>query len=709
MDNFKLETSVLFPFFKIEELVKYAEVKKPSGVAYILLVLISESKNKDDRLANVLINFGIPKTIHYIFADTIQYLINQDILSDFYFDKNQFGEYRVGDFNFTSKGKKIFAEESIPTGVNKEVKIPVYYNIALNELSLKIDNDLEPKPLMDCAISPEFMNRFKCNKNVEDFLNLKKGNGISIKKEEIITNVEELSKESWVAKYECDMQANGDNIVIKFEDLTLQKFFNENYTNTMINQTIAYKNKFKFKSSFHKNLRFTNYSANVTSVLLPKELEDVVKQKSQLFYTYGNYKTNNGYQIVYKEAFDNLDKNIEFLQVDMHDNIYVYIPGEFVFNSSFGDISIPLTLKCKVSDEELKEMIACYINNNLSDYSEDNFKQLVKISSITDDFKTAEKIISNYLNNDYESNIVLLNEVKQYAISNAGILNIYKKYLESNYNGYLNTVTDDNLSTVLKITSNIPKFLNISSKVILETIFDKIKVKDNILTYETLVERGFDKSLVLTYINPVSEALESRNVNDKSLLDIINYSDAIDEMKRITSITDYKNYNYDEENINHNDFKLNYNKAFNLKKSVQIFRNNNESIFNEFDGFMSLFSVINDDINMVEDALKNIKNLKPDLIEKKISSGEYQFVFVNLSQKLEDILKNKYGLKGRLADRLDNAKENGIIDKKVILDLHNFRDVRNGNVHPEDKKSNFDANDLRRWSKEIFDLEVDEK
>ena len=80
MDNFKLETSVLFPFFKIEELVKYAEVKKPSGVAYILLVLISESKNKDDRLANVLINFGIPKTIHYIFADNYLMLFLQDNL-----------------------------------------------------------------------------------------------------------------------------------------------------------------------------------------------------------------------------------------------------------------------------------------------------------------------------------------------------------------------------------------------------------------------------------------------------------------------------------------------------------------------------------------------------------------------------------------------------------------------------------------------------
>ena len=136
MDKFKLETSIQFPFFKMNELVTYSEVKKPSGVAYILLVLISESKNKYDKLAAVLENFGIPKSLHYIFADSIQYLIDQGILENFNFYKNAFENYSIGSFTFTSKGKKIFAEESIPTGVNKEIKVPVFYNIALNEFSL---------------------------------------------------------------------------------------------------------------------------------------------------------------------------------------------------------------------------------------------------------------------------------------------------------------------------------------------------------------------------------------------------------------------------------------------------------------------------------------------------------------------------------------------------------------------------------------------
>lgn len=710
MDKFKLETSMQFPFFKLNELAIYSEVKKPSGVAYILLVLISESKNKNDRLSKVLENFGIPKSLHYIFADNVQYLMNQGILEEFNFYKTEFDSYLIGSFQFTSKGKKIFAEESIPTGVNKELKVAVFYDIAMNALSLKMDVDLDPKPLMDCAITPEFMNSFKCEKNVENFLNLQKGKGIGIKKEEIITSVELLNQENWIGKYDCDMNIKGDDIEIKFDEALLQKFFDANYNQEMVNLAISYKNKFKFKSSFKDNLKLSSYGFDrIAGIIIPKEIDDVLKQKNQLLLTKGNYKTSNGYMVTSADSLAGFDDTIEFIQVDMHDSIYAYIPGNFNFNNSiFGTITIPLAVKIKLTDEELKNVIRPYVLS-LSSYSEDNFRELVKVTNITDDLKLAKEIIEGYVNKNAESNIVLLNEMKPYAISNGGISNIYRELLEKNYNNYMDNLTEDNLETALKITASVPKFLNIPNKDVLSKIFKNVKARSELKIYETLVNKGFDKSLVVLYVNPVNEILKLRDSEEKSLIDLINYDDALEEMKRITNISDYKSYLYDEEKINHNEFKTNYNKAFNLQKNILVFKNGNEALFANYDGFMKLFSTINDDINMVESALKNPNNLKLDLIEKKISSGEYQFVFVNLSAKLETILKNKYKLEGKLSDMLNDARSNGIIDKKIVSDLHDFRDNRNANVHPEDRTSNYDANDLRRWAKEIFDLEVEKK
>ena len=615
MDKFKLETSIQFPFFKMNELVTYSEVKKPSGVAYILLVLISESKNKNDRLANVLENFGIPKSLHYIFADNIQTLMDQEILEEFNFYKSEFDNYLIGSFQFTSKGKKIFAEESIPTGVNKDLKIAVYYNIAMNELSLKMDTNLDPKPLMDCAITPEFMNKFKCEKNVENYLNLQKGKGISIKKEEIITNVEQLDKENWIAKYDCDMNIKGDEIEIKFEELVLQKFFDTYYTQDMVNMAISYKNKFKFKSSFKDNLKLSRYGFDrIAGIIIPKEIDDVLKQKNQLLLTKGNYKTLNGFMVTSADSINKYDNTIEFIQVDMHDFVYGYSPGNFIFkNDLLGTVTIPLAVKIKLTKEELKGILKPYVYS-LAAYSEDNFKELVKVTNITDDLKLAREIIEGYLNNDVESNIVLLNEMKPFAISNAGISNIYRELLENNYNSYIDNITEDNLETVLKITSSIPKFLNIQNKDVLSKIFKNIKVKNELEVYETLVNKGFDKSLVVLYVNPVTEALKTKNVEEKSLIDLINYDDVLSEMKRITNIRDYKNYLYDEEKINHSDFNTNFKKAINLQKNIQVFKKNNDALFTNYDGFMKLFSTINDDINLVKAALKNPNNLKLDLI-----------------------------------------------------------------------------------------------
>ncbi len=709
MDKFKLEISMQFPFFKMNERVTYSRVKKPSGVAYILLVLISESKTKMDRLATVLENFGVPKSLHYIFADTIQTLLEQGILEKTTpYNKNEFDSYRIGLFRFTPKGKKIFAEESIPTGVNKEVSIPVFYDIAKNELSLKLDSELDPKPLTDCAISSEFMEQFESEKDVENYLNLQKGKRISIKKEEIITNVECVDSENWVGKYDCAINIQGDSLSVAFEDAVLQKFVEKYYTNEMINAVISYKNKFKFKSKYSEKIRLSHFESDkIVGVLIPKEIDDVLKQKSRLLLTKGNYISNNGFVLKSSDSLDGFDKSIEFIQVDMHDNIYAFIPGVFEFdNSVFGTIKIPLVIKLKITSDELKKIVLPYIAS-IGDYSEEHFKTLVDLTNITKDTDRAFAVLEGYLSQNIENNIVLLNEIKPYALSNASILNKYKELLQDNYYKYLASATEDNLDSVLKITASIPQFLNMSAKDVLATIFEKLNVKNSIEVYETLASKGFDKSLVALYVNPVPDALTTKNAEEKSLTDLINYDYTIEALKETTGIKDYKVYSFNEDSLNKDDFKTMYKHVFDLSKNIQVFRSANNELFKKYDGFMKIFTAINDDINILEAALKDPNNIKPELIEKKIANGDYQFVFVNLSAKLEIILKNQYGLEGRLSDMLSDARKNGMIDRNIVSDLHNFRENRNAYVHPEDRTTDFTANDLRRWNKEIFGLEED--
>ena len=727
-----IKASIQFPVLKISEQVIYSEVRKPTGLDFILLVLISDSKNRSDKLADVLKNtLEIPENLHYIFADRIRKLIDNkvlSVLSDFDFRPGKFYDYPIDSFELTPGGKKMFAEKKIPTGVNKEKEVPVYYNVALDKLLLSNDEmfspknyDLKPKPLDNCdysVITPEFMGQFKCDRNIEDFLNLQKGKGLSeIKKDDIITQVVEIGLQNWVKPYPCDLNIKNEDIELKFNDSVLQKFFDAHYTGEMINQAISDMDRFRFKSDYRDGLNTGSYADKISDIIVPKDIDEILKQKSQLFLTKGNYpapKEYKGYTITGKEAVDSYDENIEFIKADGMNAVYGYIPAKFSFNNDiFGETVVPLVLKVRITGEELKKLLRQYISTALRLYSEDNVKELVKVTDITHDFDLAKEVMSGYLTDGAEEKIVRLNEIRRYVTSSGEILNYCKKLTEENYNSYLERITEDNLETALKITEWIPKFLNKSSVDVLAKLFDKLKVNDELKIYEIFVANGYDmsheKSLLLTFVNPVESALKDRNreTKDKALSDLRSYDGAIEKLKEITSVRDCKDYKYDMGEISRKDFKETYKKADLLKNSVQVFKSENSDRFERYDGFMKIFTGINDYINMEEEASKHPNNLKQDLIEKKIKAGEYLYVLVNLSARLEFILKSKYDLNGNLFPMLKDAESKELIDVNILKDLDRFRENRNAVVHSGKQNSDYTADDLRRWSKEIFDLERD--
>ncbi len=728
MANYKLETSIQFPFFKLNELVSYTEVKKPSGVAFMILVLLNESKDKSQRISTVLSNFGVPTNLHYLFASAIENLIRQDFLEmtddDMDYHSSDFENYDIADIKFTQKGEKIFAEKAIPTGTTKEAKIPVYYNIALKKFLLSIDNSLEPKPLMDSPISPEFMSAHSVDKDVETFLNLNKGNKISIyengkvvkteliKKEEVITDISEQSKENWIAKYDCTINLNGNKCTFEFEDKALQNFFDANYSNEMINGFIGFKSKFKFKSAYSENLRLEDYlKKDILGIIIPKDIDNYLKQKGQLFLTKGNYLSTSYQNTVNDVKCLNVyDSTCEFITVDQANNRVAYFPGNFVFDSEkFGSITIPLVAKVRVTENELQKTLTPYLET-LSEYTEENFRNLVKITKISKDYENAYKVFSDYLTNDYEKNIVLLNEMKASALMDANILSKYKEKLKENYDSYLEKTTEENLVTTLKITSSIPKFLNIQNKDVLSKIFNSLgNVDSTVFVYETLVSNGFDKQLVILYVNPVRDALSNADVHDKSLVDLRNFDSNVNSLKTLSGINDYKSYSFDMENVDRVAFKKCYTTAKSLMNQISFFKVVNKDLFNDYDGFMKVFGSINDEFNMLDAALSNPKNIKKELINRKIDSGDFQYAFVNLSAKLELILKDKFKLSGKLSEMLSEARRNNLVDRDIATDLHDFREVRNSFAHVDGKAHKFTPDDLRRWCDEIFVLEEDKK
>ena len=129
-------------------------------------------------------------------------------------------------------GEKVFREEQIATGKEKSTKIDCYYDVAAKQLSMKNDPDLEVKMLYDNAFDNSFVLSFECEKDVESFFNLQKSSSFKVKPAEVITSVELIEKDSYVAMFlfenkndlklyrNCtlNVKVNKEGLAFEFED-----------------------------------------------------------------------------------------------------------------------------------------------------------------------------------------------------------------------------------------------------------------------------------------------------------------------------------------------------------------------------------------------------------------------------------------------------------------------------------------------------------
>ena len=712
MDKLILKTSLKFPAFKLTELVSYSVVRKPSGVAYILLVLIRDSKQRTMRMADALVNFGVPKRLHHIFKDAMDDLIRQGLMTSYFgssISESTFSKSQIHDYTFTAKGEKIFADGYIPATdedgkpIEKETKINIFYDIATNSFFLKFPEDLEGRPLKDAPITPEFFEQFSIAKSEEDFINASKGPSIGIKKEEIVTKVETQAKENYTVKYDFNIEIEGDTARIVFGDKALQSFFAKYYKPEIVNQALLQKEKFRFSYPNVPTRRLSEFTgASIKRVLIPQELGEIVKQKIRLMVTVGNY---GGEGLVLK-ASGPLPFGAEFLRVNARGEATAYVLGNFEFDvRGFDTIRIPLALELSLEQSQLQQVLKPIVNG-LAPFSSENYKKLVRVTECSKDYDEAFKIMEGYLANlDFARQIGLLSEMRPYSSLSPRIFEKEKELVARAYEGYVSTIDESTVEAFLKVTAWIPKYLGRSAKDVLDRVFDQLQsIEDPVGLYQVLLEARFDEALACSYVNPVPECLRTKQASHPLLVSLINFANTLERLKKECGIADYRDFRIDFESIDRGSMRTSYATATAERKRLKPFETENKELFREFDAYLDVFGRINDDINMMENALKNPRNIKPEVIEKKINAGEFQYVLVNLSGKLEAILRSEFGLSGTLSDMLSEARRQKMIDKAIASDLHDFREARNANVHQGASSARFAPDDLRRWSAEIFAL-----
>jgi hypothetical protein len=712
---YKFETNFAFPLIKINELITYTEVEKPTGISYFLLVLMNEYTDKNVKISHLLKQFGVPHDLNELFADEILKLINLDIIqSNRGYNRSYFEEYPLSTFSFTQKGKKVFLDEAIPTNINQEKKQDVYYNPATNQLTLTVDRDYGKSE--SSILGESFFRQFNIpdNEIIEEYLNSKKGNGLPIKKEEIILSSHTLNVEYHFITYPVSISIDDhDQISFEFEDSKLRMFFEKYYTNDMISSIILVKNKFKFPNGETTQTKLSQ-QIPYEKIYMPELTKSKISDKSLIDIHMDSYPTSNA-KLTYasNSIIFALKSSLAFIKMYDLNRVYGYIPaGIFVNSEIFGMITLKLLIEKKIDQSQLGsilgELIAQY---QTFEYENDHtfcYKNLLQLCKLTNSLTLVhQKIESWLLNLSIEEQILQLGRIKDRSVNEPMVYEFIKKKGINILNDYMKDVRLNNLETKLENANWIIKANKLSDMIVLERLFSNLdgSQTDPVQLYDLLDKLGYLSGDILTFLKESLGSILSSKSTSRLAIMKQTLDNALDSLQRLTNIKNYTNYAM-KEMTNKDEFINQYKVFQDMLSNLSYLDQYDTNVLHPFKEFNLIFTKLNDLYTVEKNALGNPKAINEKLIDAKMMNGDILSVVSNLYVKFTYICKTKFDLDFDFMNMIQALEKKDIIDKEETTLLHRFRQYRNDLEHANAIKKPLDKAELLEVKKIVFKLEV---
>lgn len=715
MSTFKFETKMPFPLTRVTAEVHHTKVKKPSGISYIILVIINEAKDRKKKLEDLLIQFGVSKDLHPIFANEIQSLINDlEVIkcTPYEYKKQCFDEYTIDNFKFTVKGKKVFKEELIPSKNTVEDKEDYWYDPARNKLMTSIPTDWMISGIDKSELPNKFGKKFTYDDSVEleEFLDNAKGKGIVVKKEEKITKVKILEQGFFFTTYPIDFEINTNTqeIDFSFEESKLSRFFNEEYEPSLKSKCLVIKRKFKFKSIIHKAKDISKL--NIKKVHYPEQYDLFLKKQYEIVVSKGNYEPlQSPNKFTSNDCIEAFSKTFESVHFNKN-KVIALAPLEIMFEDKVGNgtLELPFLVEVELSKDEARNILD-KLALEYKEYSMDNIKNLYLVYSYLGDYQSLVEVFDKFFNEDIEQNISVLKSIKD-LIGTKKIDNWFRQKTELYYNKYFDVISLSAIEYQLTYGKWMIQYLNVTNNMLIEKTIESNRDVEPIEIYDVLEKEGFKAKDLLNqltlYPTIISYILCKSKIQSGSTLflkiDVITKS--LTRLKQISGITQIDNFKI-KEDIDQKEFREVYAGLVKKLDEISLPKQIDTKDYKEFNEFMSNFKYLNSLYTEEIKATTNPKAIKKKQILKKINSNDYFSSIINISVKLEWILKTKFEYKGSLFEMI-NQLDNEVASKDEKELLHQLRKVRNNLVHPNDKRINLTKEKLEAIVEILFKEEM---
>ncbi len=727
----QIKTSCPFPLLLYKTSVKYNEVRKASGIAYIILDLIQKTASSSEKISEVLLKFGIPKELHYIFGKEIANLIGTEILqSDYpathFLNIHYFSEIMVKDISLTSKGRKMFTEGAIPTGAEKAKTKDIYFSPVTRKFD--VESKLAYMPLVDCYLGEEFLDKVEIDiSGLEDYLNANTTK-LGLKAEERIVSFEtEEPKKLHVRKEDgMTIVVRPSGVEFSFETSDETAFFYKYYSSALMTKGLLVKNNYKFVNAIKEIVAVPTVSITkldkAITVHLPSDVQKQATRPCKLFINKGRLGAERNDNVIKldnklsKLLLDRIDENAEFALVDTSAIHYYNALNVSMPCAKFGDtFEMQLLVESIASVEQYSEIIKTVfeIVKDRPFDSENGRTVLFVVDGLKDNDLFGEYVetkLSALKNADEK--IELLMKMNAVFNKKAEWKVYFENFAKDLFEASIEEIRLDNMIYKTTVLSPIKKALGMTEVDYVANFTKYVsKSEDSDLVYQALETAGFETNAILGVVNVIERYMQSI-INGQNIFSGTRLSSEfqnvkinlwkLNDMLGIESVSSYTlkdDYNVDEF----------FNAYSTLQKSYSAIEKYRQYAIKEFaqvKQFMDIYEPIHDILSIERTASSHPDRITKKYINDYLSHGKYKEAICDLAVKLQYDLRELLSLGDDISahDLIEEARSQRIIDSKKASTLHKLRMCRNGFQHPERTQIPFDKATIELWCEEVFSL-----
>ena len=717
----KIKTSCPFPMLEYKVDVLYNEVRKASGIAYIILELIQKSAMGSEKIAEVLKRFGIPSDLHYMFAKELSSLVANGILdtriNSSYIDNIKYFEQMTLDlFELTAKGKKMFAEGAIPTGQEKAKTTPVFYSPVTRKFDLVCTQSYAP--LETSFLGEDFLDKVKYDvSGMEEYLKFVQTK-VGLKAEEMIIKITYQEPKKLAAKAEENLTItiDADGMDFGFATSDEKAFFESYYSSALMSAGMLMKDKYKFDISV-PTVDFE--SLKVDNLYIPSDAGKQAARPCKLFVgrgVHGYSRTDNVLKYENGGYLDILDEKAEFALLDNAGCKY-YLPLNVrIPCKTFGDVfEIQLLVETVASEDQFKSVLqAIYLDCFERGCSAESSQTLAYIATVLGDAELLNKYTLKKLSElgADEDRIDLLLRLNTTFSKCEGWNTYFAEIAKDIFNRYVQTVELESIIFKNAVLTPLRKAMEMPEAEYISALAEPLKAKESAeLVYQALDSASFAESEILAVVNVIdiyaTRVLERTPIDGATELasKFALFSGNLWKLCDMLGVENPSDYTLkDDYNIDEffNTFAT-YSKA---QKEIEKYKAYAKASYEQLKRFDSIFNPVQEVLSIERTASEHSEKITRKFIDEQISRGRYSVAISNL------LIKAQYDLRILLSadlalqanELIDEAENQGIIKRDEANRLHKLRMCRNGLQHPEKRQVPFDKATLEEWRDTVFSL-----